>query len=67
MTAREARKTVADLNLPVFDQPQKEWWPRIIPWEVVMRETQSVREYYRAHYDSPERRLRDKNPEPFCL
>jgi len=32
-----------------------------------MRETESVRRYYLEHYDTPEKRLRDKNPEPFRM
>ena len=27
----------------------------------------AVREHYMQHFDSPEKRLRDKNPEPFRL
>jgi len=36
-------------------------------WEAVMRETRAFREYYMAHFDSPEKRLVAKNPEPFRL
>jgi hypothetical protein len=54
-------------DLPIFDVPQIEPRPGSLSWEAVMRETESVRRYYLEHYDTPERRLRDKNPEPFRI
>jgi hypothetical protein len=54
-------------DLPIFDVPQIEPRPGNLSWEAVMRETESVRRYYLEHYDTPERRLRDKNPEPFRI
>jgi hypothetical protein len=57
----------ADFDLPVFEEPQIEWWPRQIAWEDAMRMMAPFRDYYMAHYDSPEKRLADKNPEPFVL
>jgi hypothetical protein len=57
---------VAELNLPVFTEAPREHrgnWS----WEAVMRQTQPFRDYYIQHFDSPEKRLRDKNPEPFRL
>lgn len=56
-----------DFDLPVFDRPQKEWWPRDVSWSDVMRMTAPFRDYYMEHFDSPERRFADKNPEPFEL
>jgi hypothetical protein len=55
------------INLPVFDQPQKEWRPKAVSWEEVMRETEPFRRYYLEHFDSPEKRLKDKNPKPFRM
>jgi hypothetical protein len=52
---------------PVFDKPQIEWQPGNLSWEAVMKETESVRRYYLENYDTPEKRLRDKNPEPFRM
>jgi hypothetical protein len=64
----EAEKWVFEpFDLPVFDVPQIEWQPGNLSWEAVMRETESVRRYYLEHYDTPENRLRDKNPEPFRM
>jgi hypothetical protein len=60
--------SIADFDLPVFDKPQAEWWERPrVAWEDVMRQTAPFRDYYMRHHDSPERRLRDKNPAPFRL
>ena len=56
-----------DLRLPVFDQPQIESWPLDMSWEEAMRNFEPWREYYMLHFDSPEKRLRDKNPERFRL
>jgi hypothetical protein len=53
--------------LPVFDVPQKEWRPEKVSWERVMEETEAVRRYYMEHHDSPEKRLREKNPKPFRM
>jgi hypothetical protein len=55
------------LKFPVFDIPQKEWRPKTISWEAVIDETEWSREYYLKHFDSPEKRLRSKNPKPFVL
>ena len=54
-------------DLPLFDVPQIEWQLGNLSWEAVMRETESVRRYYLENYDTPEKRLRDKNPEPFRM
>ena len=54
-------------DLPVFDVPQIEPRAGILSWEAVMKETESLRRYYLDHYDTPEKRLRDKNPEPFHM
>ena len=56
-----------DLCLPVFDQPLVEPWPVKISWAEAMRSFASLREYYMQHFDSPEKRVRDKNPERFSL
>jgi len=64
----DAEKWVFEpFDLPVFDVPQIEWQPGNLSWEAVMKETESVRRYYLEHYDTPEKRLRDKNPEPFRM
>jgi hypothetical protein len=59
--------TTTVLNLPVFDIPQRDHAARKMSWEAVMAETQAQRRFYMEHYDSPEQRLRNKNPEPFRM
>jgi hypothetical protein len=60
--------SIADFELPVFEERQVEWWERPrVAWEDVIRQTAFFRDYYMRHFDSPERRLRDKNPAPFRL
>jgi hypothetical protein len=54
-------------ELPVFDKPQKEWRPKTVDWGKVIDETEPLRRYYLEHYDTPEKRLRDKNPQPFRM
>ena len=56
-----------DLRLPVFDQPLIEPWPLKMSWEDAMRSFDPLREHYMRHFDSPEKRSRDKNPERFSL
>jgi hypothetical protein len=56
-----------DLRLPVFDQPLVEPWPLKISWEEAMRSFASLRAYYMQHFDTPEKRVRDKNPRRFSL
>lgn len=56
-----------ELNLPVFEVPHLAPPTLSLSWEQVMEETRAVREHYMTHHDSPERRLADKNPEPFVL
>lgn len=54
-------------DLPVFKEPQKEWRPKQVIWEMVMDETEPLRQYYLKHFDTPEKRLRGKNPIPFRM
>ena len=55
------------LNLPVFESPQRAHWPTQLTWEEVTFQTEPQRAYYLEHFDSPEKRLRDKNPAPFVM
>jgi sigma-B regulation protein RsbU (phosphoserine phosphatase) len=55
------------LNLPVFDTPQREHLSGKMTWEQVMDQTEPQRTFYIKHFDSPEKRLRDKNPAPFRM
>ena len=57
----------SDLDFPIFDEPLLDPWPRKMAWEDAVRSFAPTREYYMLHFDSPEKRLRDKNPEPFRL
>ena len=63
----KSNRLACDLRLPVFDRPLIEPWPMKISWEDAMRSFASMREHYMRHFDSPEQRLRDKNPERFSL
>lgn len=54
-----------DFALPVFEEPQVELWPSRMSWAEAMRHFAPTREHYMRYFDSPERRLRDKNPKPF--
>jgi hypothetical protein len=36
-------------------------------WEEAIQSFAAVREHYLLHFDSPEERLSQKNPEPFRL
>jgi hypothetical protein len=66
--SREKRSKLAtDLRLPLFDQPQIERSPMKMSWEDAMRNFAPVREQYMGEFDSPEKRLRDKNPERLSL
>ena len=56
-----------DLRLPVFDEPLIEPWPLKMSWEDAVRSFAPLREHYMRHFDSPDKRFRDKNPERFCL
>jgi hypothetical protein len=55
------------LNLPVFEVPQRSHWPMWMSLEDIMDETEPMRQFYMERFDSPERRLRNKNPEPFRM
>ena len=56
-----------DLNLPEFEAPQVEHWPSKMSWSEAMHAFAATRARYMRDFDSPEQRLRDKNPEPFRL
>jgi len=56
-----------NLRLPVFDQPLIEPWPMKMSWEEAMRNFAPLRDHYMQHFDSPEKRSRDKNPRRFSL
>ena len=57
----------SDINLPVFDQPGREYWPSKMSWEDAVDSFAALREHYMRNFDSPEERLRRKNPEQFRL
>jgi hypothetical protein len=56
-----------DLNLPEFQTAQVEHWPSKMSWSEAMRIFAPARARYMREFDSPEQRIRDKNPEPFRL
>ena len=56
-----------DLNLPAFEAAQVEHWPSKMSWSEAMRIFAPARARYMREFDSPEQRIRDKNPEPFRL
>jgi hypothetical protein len=55
------------IELPVFDAAPAEHWPSRMSWSDAMRAFAPYRDYYMRRFDSPERRLRARNPEPFRL
>jgi hypothetical protein len=55
------------LNLPVFESPGRDHTLGKMTWEEVMDQTEPQREFYMKHFDSPEKRLRNKNPVPFRM
>jgi len=55
------------LNLPDFDTPQRNRWPLKMSWDAVMFQTKPQRDFYRQHFDSPDKRLRNKNTAPFRM
>ena len=56
-----------DFELPVFEQPMVEHWPLAMSWMEAIRHFTPFREHYMRNFDAPEKRWRDKNPEPFRL
>jgi hypothetical protein len=56
-----------DLNLPEFGAPQVEHWPSRMSWSDAIRILAPARARYMREFDSPQQRVRDKNPEPFRL
>lgn len=56
----------SDFNLPVFRERQREHWPSTMTWADAMRHFASFEPYMRK-FDSPEQRLKDKNPERFRI
>jgi hypothetical protein len=56
-----------DLNLPEFEERQIEHWPSKMSWSEAMRAFAPERARYMREFDSPQRRVLDKNPEPFRL
>ncbi len=57
----------SDIELPVFDKPQIEPWPLKMSWAEAVRHLAPSRSQYMREFDSPEKRLREKNPTPFVL
>jgi hypothetical protein len=58
---------VCDFELPVFEEPLIEPWPMKMSWEQAMRHFATTRDHYMRNFDSPKKRLREKNPAPFTL
>jgi hypothetical protein len=67
MKSEDDPLTTAVLNLPVYDLPQNNSRPAKMTWEEVMDQTELQREFYMKHFDSPDKRLQNKNPAPFRL
>jgi len=63
----ESKQTLPLPDFPVFDEPQRERPRRSMDWSAVQRNFAPLLEFYRRHHDSPEKRLRSKNPEPFRI
>jgi hypothetical protein len=63
----KGKSLATDLRLPVFDEPLIEPWPLNMSWEDAMRSFAPFREDYMRRFDSPEKRLRQKNPARFSL
>jgi hypothetical protein len=61
------REILATFELPVFGRSQIDWHPGTVDWQTVIDETEPLRRYYLEHFDSPEKRLREKNPKPFRM
>lgn len=53
--------------LPIFTEPMREHSPARMSWSETARWFAPFREHYMQHFDSPERRLADKNPKRFRL
>jgi len=56
-----------DLDLPLPKEPLIEHWPSKMSWSDAVRSFAPYRDHYMRNFDSPEKRLLDKNPEPFRL
>ena len=56
-----------DLRLPVFTAAQREHWPSQMSWADAVRHFADARADYMKRFDSPEARLRSKNPARFTL
>ena len=74
MRSEESKNSVTDdpafaidLNLPEFEARQVEHWPSKMSWSQAMQAFAAERARYMREFDSPQQRLRDKNPEIFRL
>ena len=67
MKSHMSREPSDAFELPVFEKAQVPPRSKSLSWEQVMEETEAVRGYYLEHYDTPEKRLREKNSEPFRM
>ena len=67
VSAKADSDLASNLELPVFEEPLIEHWPSPISWSHAMRVFAPYRDYYMRRFDSPEKRLRARNPEPFSL
>jgi len=63
----QSSSLASDFVLPMCEEPLKEHGPLRMSWSEAMRHFAPTREYYMRHFDSPEKRFRDKNPEPFRM
>lgn len=56
----KTKPLACDLNLPVFEEELNEPWPLKMSWLEAMQLLAPTREHYMRHFDSPEKRLREK-------
>lgn len=54
-------------SFPIVAEPLGEHAPVKMTWAEPMRYLEPLRKYYMEDYDSPERRLANKNPERFRM
>jgi len=67
VSARSSDDPGSDLELPIFDVTPAKHWPLRMSWSDAVRAFAPYRDYYMRRFDSPEKRLRARNPEPFRL
>ena len=66
-SAMKNKAFATDITLPISEEPWLRRWPSKMSWAEAVRHFAPMREQFMREFDSPEKRLREKNFQRFSF